>query len=547
MPFLPLLLSLACTPADPETDRARPPLDPSDSGDADSGVIDTGTDSGDADSAADSGSIDSGATGCRLVASGTLHVEEGDTVRLGVACADGATPGGPVTVEGLPALDAGLATFDGATLAWTPTLADAGRYDLAFGTPQGDAGVAALWVSDAFDAADNVAVDPLAYTEEDGLPVLHLYPSGDLNSSYDTPGQLIFDGRTYGVEMQTRGASSLYYAQQSYTVEFSSDDRFDADALGLAELDDLVLQTTFDDVSGVRNALGHRLWAALDPARLAPQTFLVVVYMNGAFHGLYAAIERVDDDFYDARGFSEEGDVFKSVSHDANFYTTGAYGGAKYTWHDGYEKREGTPADGEPGAYDTLDALVSFVATSDDVAFSDALATHVDPDEIVDWFAFVTWGMVTDSGGKNAHLYTNPSIGSPFRVTPWDYNASFGQEWETSKIDVSYTDDFTWTNNLFARMLADPALSGALWARYRAQLDSGALQEGAVRAEAEALLEESRWARPRQWRLWRSAYRRYFGRGADAAAEETYLLDWLDARHDVMSAWVDARGVESSR
>jgi spore coat protein H len=545
MPLLPLLLSLACAPSDADPDRPRPPLDTQDSGGDDSGV-DSAGDSGpdDSDPEEDSGAEDSGPTGCRLAVSGALHVEEGDSVSVSVACEDGAAPTGTVTVEGLPALDAGAATFDGTTLTWTPSLADGGRYDLVFGTPQGDFGRATLWVSDAFDAADNVAVDPLAYSEEDGLPVLHLYPAADLNSSYDTPGQLIFGGRTYAVELQTRGASSLYYAQQSYTVEFDADDRFDAAALGLAELDDLVLQTTFDDVAGVRNALGHRVWAALDPSRLAPQTFLVVVYLNGAFHGLYAAIERVDDDFYAFRGLAEEGDLFKSVNHDANFYTTNAYGGLKSTLHDGYEKRAGTPEEGEAGAYDTLDALVSFVVNSDDATFADQLADQIDPDEIIDWFVFVTWGMVTDSGGKNVHLYTDPSLGSPFRVTPWDYNASFGQQWETSKIEVSYTDDFTWTNNLFARMLADPALSDALWGRYRAHLDTGSLREGAVRAEAEVLLEESRWSRARQWRRWRVPYRGYFGRVADVDAEEEYLLTWLDARRDVISAWVDARGVD---
>jgi spore coat protein H len=523
-----LTVFLACAPSAIQT--------------VDDGAVDfdSASDSGGADSAGPSDSGDTGQPpprGCSLVASGEVHVEEGASVRLTVACADGSLPAAPITLSGAPE----AATFDGSALTWTTTLADGGRYDLAFSTTEGDAGEATLWVSDAFDASGNTPVDPFTYTEEDGLPVFHLFTATDLNNTYDTAAQLVYAGRSYAVEMQTRGASSLYYPQQSYTVKFDGDDRFDAAALGLSEFDDLILQTTFDDVAGVRNVLSHRVWASLDPGRLAPQTFLVVVYKDGAFQGLYQAIERVDDDFYAARGLAETGDVYKSVNHDANFYGTNAYGGTKSTWHDGYEKIDGTPAEGEVGAFTTLDALVSWVATTDGDSFRADLDQHVDTDEFIDWFVFVTYGMVTDSGGKNAHLFNDPLTDTAFRVTPWDYNASWGQEWETSKIDVSYTQDFTWTNNVFARMLADPELAERLWSRYRAHLETGALADGVVRAEADALLDASVWARERNWRQWGIRYRGYFGHSTTVASEADYLRDWTEGRNTVISAWIDAQ------
>ena len=503
----------------------------------DSGV--TSDDSGEAPDDSGEAPDDSGEApaACAVTASGALHVEEGSPVTLTFACDGVVNPADPLTVT----LPEG-ASWDAATwtFTWTPGLDQGGRYDLVATTPSGAEGEVTLWVSDNFSSQDNVPVDPALYQEEDGLPVLHLTFDPNLNAGDDTPATLVFMGRTYAVEAQTRGASSLSYPQQSYTIKFSKDDRLDAGALGWDDFDDLVLQTTFDDVAGIRNTLSHRVWGSLDPARLTPQTAMGIVYVKGRFHGLYQLIERVDDDFYKARGLAEDGNVFKSVNHDANFYSTNSWGGAKYTWHDGYEKREGTPTESEPGAFDDIDALVEWAAMTPDEIFRDELADWMLTEEVQDWFIFVTFGMVTDSGGKNVHLYHDPITDGPFRVTPWDYNASWGQEWETSRIDVGYLADFVWTNRLFQAMLNDPVMSEALWARYAEQL-SGPLSEELLLAEAQRLLDTTQWSRRRSWRRWGPRYQSYFGHSPNPDDEAEYLLAWADDRHEIIADWV-ARG-----
>jgi spore coat protein H len=476
-------------------------------------------------------------TACVVTATGEQHVEEGSPVTLTFACDGAVNPDDPLTV-GLPdgaAWDAATWTF-----TWTPGLDQGGRYDLLATTPSGAAGTVTLWVSDNFASDENIAVDPALYQEEDGLPVLHLTFDPNLNSGSDTPATLVFMGRTYNVEAQTRGASSLSYPQQSFTIKFAKEDRLDADELGWDDFDDLVLQTTFDDVAGIRNTLSHRVWGSLDPARLTPQTAMGVVYVKGRFHGLYQLIERVDDDFYNARGLAEDGNLYKSVNHDANFYSTNSWGGAKYTWHDGYEKREGSPTESEPGAFDDIDALVEWAATSPNSVFREELADWMLTEEVQDWFFFVSFGMVTDSAGKNAHLYHDPITDGPFRITPWDYNASWGQEWETSRISVTYLTDFVYANRLFEAMLNDDVMSAEVWARYEEQLN-GPLSEEALLAEAQALLDASQWARTRNWRRWGGRYKSYFGHGANPDDEAEYLLTWIDDRHEIIADWV-ARG-----
>jgi hypothetical protein len=84
-----------------------------------------------------------------------------------------------------------------------------------------------------------------------------------------------------------------------------------------------VLTSTFDDNSYVRQKLSYDLWAALaasaDRPRLAPRTFFAVVYLNAEYHGLYVAVDRIDDEFVEQMGLDGDGELFKAVEHTANW------------------------------------------------------------------------------------------------------------------------------------------------------------------------------------------------------------------------------------
>ena len=71
------------------------------------------------------------------------------------------------------------------------------------------------------------------------------------------------------------------------------------------------------------------------------------------------------------------------------------------------------------------------------------------------WWLFILMTFVGgwDSGGKNQLVYHDPESDGPWRFVPWDFNASWGQQWETSRVTADSWDDLTWTNNLFYRSL----------------------------------------------------------------------------------------------
>jgi hypothetical protein len=476
-------------------------------------------------------------------AGGPYWIVESETVAFTVACATGlALEPGDLTAGALPA----GATFDGQTgaFAFTPGLDQAAVYDLAFSVSSTNESIhVKIGVADKWDDPANVpVVDPLAYPEELGLPVLFLSPA-PTTKEY-TPAEVVYRGHAYAASAKLRGAASLYYPKNSYTIELPKDDKLDEpdEAGGFEDKRKIVLISTFDDNSYVRQRLAYDLWNKLDPGHLQIQTYSAVVYLNGQYFGLYTVSDHIDGFLMEDHGYRKDGNLYKAVDHDANFALTSIQNGGapKQTLHQGYVKREGTPLEGEPGAFADLEALVSFVATSDSPTFLAQIDTWIDRRDYEDWWIFVTFAMADDSAGKNSYHYRDPVANGPFRYAPWDFNASFGQTWQTDREPASVLVDYVWANKLFERLLAEPTLGPPLRARYDAVLhDQYALEEvlGLVdgyvaRIDRSARRDEAKWGSAYQsyggW-SWRSNFTTYEG-------EIAYLKAWLTERWQYQDA-----------
>jgi len=471
---------------------------------------------------------------------------EGDAISLPITCTSGADLAdyslqltrGP---EG--------AAIDGAAVVWAADRGDAGTIELTVTATLrsgGDAepATARFWVAEDSDHPSNTPADPLAYTEEWGLPVFHIQTGGGIGADYSA-ATITFDGTAYSAEIKKRGASSYSYPKNSYTLRFADDENeLDAEAYGIPEKKDhLVLVSTFDDNSFVRQKLSYDTWAAiaetLGEERLVIRSFFAVVYLNGAYVGLYVAIDRPDDEFVGQMGLSRDGNLYKSVNHDANFKTTAASGGGKGSWHQGYLKKEGASLDD----FSDLDALISKAATTPASDFMAVASDYIYTPDFMDWWLLVHVIDAGDSGGKNAWLYNDPTGPMQFRYCPWDMNHSFGQDWMTLRVGSSSNNDFTWTNNIFAHILNDPASREALFDRYQRLRAEGPYQPGwytDTLDEYYALIEPSA---QRDWDRWGDDYRGYWWasyRGDDwndFEGEKAYLYNWLESRIDQLDVW----------
>ncbi len=474
---------------------------------------------------------------CVPVADGPHWVVEGETVTFQVRCSTGAAePGWSFAVEPLP----DGARFDPTSgeFSWTPTMSQAATYSLTVREGvTGEEGSVKVGVADAFHSSQNAPLkDPARYQEEFGLPVMHLLYEGKLTKEY-APAKLVYRGHTFELQAKHRGATSMDFPKRSYTLKFSDADEFQDPAVLTGHRDKLALVTSFNDNSYVRPRLAFELWKRMDPDSIGVETFPVVLFINGRYWGLYTAADLVDSDLMKRHGLDKDGHLFKSFHADANFSAFTQEGVEKWAYWQGYEKKEGFPEEGQPGAMDPIDGLTGFVATASDPAFLSELPQRVRLRDYENWWIFTTLILGTDSQGKNAYHYQPPQ-GGQFRYIPWDLDASFGQQWDTQRTSPGWRNDFREDNHLFRRILEQPSLIDPIRARYRLILQL-TLPKQEVLELYDALQAEVRLAAPRDELRWGNDYRTFerWNTRTDFLTYEQevgYVREWIGKRWDAL-------------
>ena len=472
---------------------------------------------------------------------------EGDRVTFTVGCSLSALDAVELSVLGLPPsaeFDPGTGVFE-----WQTNGADAGPVDLTFSAPAADGPpetlVVSLYIHNDEDAPGDRPPDPASYRTEFGLPVVHIDARGSLSESY-VEADITLDGETVTGSAKVRGASSTAYPKKSYTLDFGGDE------LGVADWGErtrghLYLLSTFDDNSYVRQKLVFDTWAAMAEAqgaqRLTPRSFFTVVYLNGDYLGLYLGVDRMDDEYIRHMGFSGEGDLYKSINHDANYRRVDARGREKGDLATGWEKKEGA----DESDFDPLRALMAFASAANPATLAAEGGEWVDLQEFMDWQILVTWTQSEDSAGKNAYLYRDDETGL-FRCSPWDFNASYGQNWYTLRHPATYIHDFSYRNYIFEMTRAEPTLRAEMRARFAALSAPG----GPLTAEwqlgtLDAYTDRIEAAATRDWARWGAEYERFdrwasprdaAGDWNDYEGERAYLERWVTDREAEMADWM---------
>ncbi|MCP4873230.1 MAG: hypothetical protein GY898_31435 [Proteobacteria bacterium] len=469
-----------------------------------------------------------------------FEADEGDDLEFTVACT-GELATGDALIAPLQ-LPTG-ASFDAAsrTISWSTGVDSAGSGRFVFDVRPADrpdavptAETVVVPVTDDPFAPGAVAPDPLVYTHEWGVPVIHVDTHGGLSQEY-VGADIAFDGVAYDASIKIRGASSTSYPKNSYTMEFNGEE-LDLPDWGVTR-DHLVLVTTFDDNSYVRQKLIYDQWNAIadyweDP-RLTPRTFFVVLYLNGDYHGLYTALDRIDNEFIDQMGFFRDSNVYKAINHDANFGPNRANGSSKGSLHDGYTKEEGPPGD-----FSDLDALVGFTSQAEPEDLIAEADDWIDLAEFMDWFLLVHYSHSGDSAGKNSYLVNDPA-NPGFRMTPWDFNHSWGQNWFTARTGSGALNDFSWNNRVFWAVHQVPSAEAELWDRFVAMRADGPFDPAWIEGQVDGYYDLIDRSAARDWEQWADAYYA-FGRWeddrngnnswTDYEAERAYLYEWLEER-----------------
>lgn len=452
---------------------------------------------------------------------------EGESLSVTIACQSGAGLS-DLQVSALPA----GAIFDESSqsLSWTPGLDQAAVYRVQLAAESLHAsGELVIGVADAYDHPDNLPiVDPTLYTMELGLPVLFI--AEEPGEEYQ-PMAVTYGGIVYQAEAKLRGKSSRSYPKLSYSLRFDDRSFGETDFADFGNRDRVILTSTFDDNSYLRQRLAYDLWSRLEPT-ISIEAYSAVVYRGTEYRGIYTISDHVNATLMQRSGLPRAGNLYKAETHDANFKLTARDGEAKTTLSQGYSKTEGKPDEGEPEAFADLEELVSFVAEADDATFNQEIADRIEVDDYAAWWLQATFVLAYDTAGKNSYHYHGPT--QKWRVAPWDFNGSFGQSWDTTRESADDLQTFFPRNRLFERLLAHPELGPSIRARYQEVLD-GPFALQSLEQTIDHYLTQMGRNTERDWARWQDeyyAFDRWSGRTdfTTHSEEVQYLRDWLDQR-----------------
>jgi spore coat protein CotH len=227
-----------------------------------------------------------------------------------------------------------------------------------------------------------------------------------------------------------------------------------------------VANAAFVDRSLMRHKLSYDLFRSLSVSnapRFAAASRFIEVNLNGKYHGAYLLMERVDRAMLGLRRFDSNAQhhacIYKAEDHVANFDRLG---------HAGWEQREPDPLVRE--YWGPLDRFNRFTSTTKEPEFFDpekGIAARLDLDNTIDFHLLVLLTSNMDGNDKNLMIARDaPLTNAPvprFFFVPWDYDATFGRNWEASRVGTT-----AWLSNpLFERLLGNAEYAQKFSARWK--------------------------------------------------------------------------------
>lgn len=348
--------------------------------------------------------------------------------------------------------------------------------------------------------------DPGVNAPVSNLPLVRLFATGPIVSEVKTACSLALvsaagiPGTTNGGMkglVRIHGASSQAYPKKSFAVTLDKPVRM----LDLRESAHWVLNASAVDRSLMRHKLSYDLFRSMSGPggkRYASGSRFVELELNGEYQGVYLLMERVDWALLELHKFQsnrvEQACIYKAIDHGGDFGSPG---------HGSYEQREPDPLVRE--YWRPLDELNRFVSRAKDPEFRDlqtGIRSRFDVANAVDFHLLLLLTSNMDGYDKNLMVARDlPATNAPpprFFFVPWDYDATFGRNWEGSRVGTT-----AWlSNHLLDRLLEDPEYRrayAARWSELRQKQFSEAVLYELIDANVRALgtavrRNDARWA-----------------------------------------------------
>ncbi len=332
----------------------------------------------------------------------------------------------------------------------------------------------------------------------------------------------------YGSLIRIHGASSQGMPKKSYRITFNSPVEF----FGLNKAHQFVLNAAFIDPSLMRHKLSYDLFLSLSTPRsprYAAASRFVEITLNREYMGVYLFMERINREMLNLRRFNTNdfahSVIYKAVDHAANFAQSG---------HGGYEQQE--PDLSKKQYWKPIDELNQFVSSAKNEDFFNpqiGIASKIDVESAIDFHLLVLLTSNSDGITKNYYLVRNgqekPPLTEKFFFVPWDYDGSFGRNWDSSH----YPYDVWLSNNLFDRLMQNKEYRIKFANRWN-ELRKAQFSEDSIVKMIDDNVQTLGEAVERNSKRWREA-RDYYHDHATFEQDIQLMKSWLKKRLD----WLD--------
>ena len=221
-------------------------------------------------------------------------------------------------------------------------------------------------------------------------------------------------------KVRYRGGSSARFSKHSFTIKIDSIIKFK----GLPSDNNWILNASYIDKTFIRHKVSYDIFRQFSNNNISPKCRYVNVYLDSKYNGLYILMERMDKN----RLHLQISDDFCFIFKDPPVFKLPP-DSSKGTIDDNYFFQKYPPIDSiNYNPY--LFRVQKMIFNSPDSIFSDpviGIIKYFDLNNLIDWQILL---MVTNNGDgmkKNFYLY-KPSLSSPMRIAPWDYDHSFGRD-----------------------------------------------------------------------------------------------------------------------
>lgn len=314
--------------------------------------------------------------------------------------------------------------------------------------------------------AENVSLGSLVQSlNEQSLPIVNLQVDlNELNPDTYVPGKITLWDHTFTTSrslqndfdclLRIRGGSAKYFAKKSFAVKLIDGDKEDLDTaiLGIRAENSWILDAMANDRLRMRKLLCFDIWN--DMSKLPYETKYgsrngtigryVEVFVNGSYNGLYCLTDKIDRKLLGLK---------KAKVSDNNVIVRGLlYKGDKWGSSKTFSYYDNDPVDTVvwnswelkvPDDYPSFDTwwplmqLIDF-CTGNYETFCEHWKEHFYEDNLIDYMILLFSFNILDMPFKNAYLScVDITKDKRFIITPWDMDASFGQDWNGYYIDES--------------------------------------------------------------------------------------------------------------